>query len=117
MEYVSRAAIGGRLNPRGTAIVNNSCSNKQETHLSMGLLFGYGCSANVRCALRTAFTFFILFFTEGFVKYARFLNSFKTPERSYFFLNRFNARSIGSFSDTIMPTKDNHLLECFCVCF
>jgi hypothetical protein len=26
------------------------------------------CSANVRCARRTAFTFFILFLTEGFVK-------------------------------------------------
>lgn len=32
------------------------------------LLTFYVCSAKVRCALRTALTFFILFFTEGFVK-------------------------------------------------
>ena len=92
----------------------------------MGFSPAYVCSANVLCARRTAFTFFILFFTDGFVKYARFLNSFRTPDRSYFFLNRFSARSIGSFSDTIIPTKLSppqvlFLISCiqtqFTVCF
>ncbi len=65
----------------------------------------------VRWARRIAFTRFIRFFTEGFVKYALFLNSFKTPDRSYFFLNRLIARSIGSFSETTIPTKLSHLLQ------
>ncbi len=45
------------------------------------------------------------------MKNVRFLNSFKTPDRSYFFLKRFRARSIGSFSLRTMPTKYNHLLN------
>jgi len=32
-----------------------------------------------------AFIFFIRFLTEGLVKNVRFLNSFRTPDRSYFF--------------------------------
>jgi hypothetical protein len=52
-----------------------------------------------------ALIFFIRFFTEGFVKYARFLNSFKTPDRSYFFLKRFSARSMDSLSLTLIPTN------------
>jgi len=63
-----------------------------------------------------AFTFFMRFLTEGFVKNVRFLNSFNTPDRSYFFLNRFKARSIGSFSFTTIPTKNNHLLK-FANCY
>ena len=62
-------------------------------------------SAAFRRARRMAFRRFIRFLTEGFVKYARFLNSFSTPERSYFFLKRFIARSMGSFSETTMPTN------------
>ena len=75
-----------------------------------GLCGGQDCSAIVRCALRMAFTFFMRFLTEGLVKYARFLNSFRTPERSYFFLKRLIARSMGSFSDTTIPTSGSHLL-------
>jgi len=52
-----------------------------------------------------AFIRFIRFFTDGFVKNVRFLNSFRIPERSYFFLNRLIALSIGSFSPIMMPTK------------
>jgi hypothetical protein len=59
---------------------------------------GYSTSSAVRLARRIAFCFFIRFLMEGFVKKVLFLNSFNTPERSYFFLNRFIARSIGSFS-------------------
>jgi hypothetical protein len=62
-----------------------------------------------RSARRTAFTLFMRFFTDGFVKYARRLNSFNTPERSYFFLKRLMARSMGSFSETMMPTRLGHL--------
>jgi hypothetical protein len=58
-----------------------------------------------RCARRMALTFFIRLFTDGFVKNVRFLNSFNTPDRSYFFLNRRIARSMGSFSPMIMPTR------------
>ncbi len=58
-----------------------------------------------RCARRIAFTFFIRRLTDGLVKNVRFLNSFKTPDRSYFFLNRRIARSIGSFSPIMMPTR------------
>ena len=59
----------------------------------------------VRWARRMAFTLFILFFTDGFVKKVLFLNSFSTPDRSYFFLNRLIALSIGSFSPMMIPTK------------
>ncbi len=58
----------------------------------------YPNSIKSRCALRTALFFFIRFSTEGFVKYARRFTSFKTPERSYFFLKRRSARSMFSFS-------------------
>lgn len=62
-------------------------------------------SIMARCARRIAFTLFMRRFTEGLVKKVRFLNSFKTPDRSYFFLKRRIARSIGSFSPIIMPTR------------
>ncbi len=62
-------------------------------------------SIMARCARRMALTFFIRRLTEGFVKNVRFLNSFNTPERSYFFLNRRIALSIGSLSPMMMPTK------------
>jgi len=58
-----------------------------------------------------AFSFFMRFFTDGLLKYARFLNSFNTPERSYFFLKRLIARSMGSFSETTIPTNRIHLLS------
>jgi hypothetical protein len=53
---------------------------------------------------RMAFTRFILLRTDGFVKYVRFLNSLRIPDRSYFFLKRLSALSIGSFSWTMTPT-------------
>lgn len=62
-------------------------------------------SSNARCARRMAFDFFIRFSVDGLVKYVRFLNSFKTPERSYFFLKRRMALSIDSFSWITMPTN------------
>jgi len=52
-----------------------------------------------------AFANFIRFLTDGLVKNERFLTSFKIPDRSYFFLKRRIARSIGSFSPIMMPTK------------
>lgn len=71
-------------------------------------------SSIVRCARRMAFTFFMRFLTDGFVKNVRFLNSFKMPDRSYFFLNRRMARSIGSFSPMIIPTREITSLEQRC---
>ena len=71
-------------------------------------------SAIVRCARRIALTFFMRFLTDGFVKNVRFLNSFKIPDRSYFFLNRRMARSIGSFSPMIIPTREITSLEQRC---
>jgi len=70
-----------------------------------GFLFYIDSSSSARWFLRTALTNFIRFFTEGFVKNVRFLNSFRTPERSYFFLKRLIARSMDSFSLTTIPTK------------
>jgi len=54
--------------------------------IMMGFLLHLS-SASARCERRMAFTFFIRFFTDGLVKNVRFLNSFNTPDRSYFFLN------------------------------
>ncbi len=67
----------------------------------------YASSIIARCMRRTAFARFIRFFTEGFEKNVRFLNSFNTPERSYFFLKRRIARSMGSFSPIMIPTRSN----------
>lgn len=83
---------------------------KKKTHREVGLT-GQESSARVRWALRIAFTFFMRFLTEGFVKYARFLNSLRMPDRSYFFLKRLMARSMGSLSATTIPTKLLHLLR------
>jgi hypothetical protein len=74
-----------------------------------GFLFYIASSSSVRWFLRTALTNFMRFFTDGFVKNVRFLNSFRTPERSYFFLKRLIARSMDSFSLTTIPTKVFHL--------
>jgi len=62
-------------------------------------------SIMARCARRMALTRFMRRFTDGLVKNVRLLNSFKTPDRSYFFLKRRIARSIGSFSPKMMPTR------------
>ena len=48
--------------------------------------------------------FSIRFSIEGFVKKVLFLNSFRTPDRSYFFLNLLRALSIFSFSATAGET-------------
>lgn len=49
---------------------------------------------------------------EGFTKKVLFLNSFNTPDLSYFFLNRFNALSMFSLSESIIPTNANFLFFC-----
>jgi hypothetical protein len=71
----------------------------------------YASSIAARWARRMALASFILFFTDGLVKYDRFLTSLRIPDRSYFFLNRRIALSIGSFSPMIIPTKKIHLLR------
>ena len=76
----------------------------QKPRESRGFLYQFIYSS-VRWFRRMALTSFIRFFTDGFVKNVRFLNSFSTPERSYFFLKRLIARSIDSFSLTTTPTK------------
>jgi hypothetical protein len=67
---------------------------------------GFGVQDCSRPQAPDRFQRFIRFLTEGFVKYARF--TFRTPERSYFFLKRLIARSM-SFSETTMPTNRVHL--------
>ena len=64
---------------------------------------------STRCARRRAFNFSIRFFTEGFTKNVRFLNSLRTPDLSYFFLKLLKALSMDSFSPTDIPTKKIHL--------
>jgi hypothetical protein len=65
----------------------------------------YACSSCMRCCRRAARWRSILLVIDGFSNAVRRLNSFKMPARSYFFLKRRSARSIGSCSWTIMPTK------------
>ena len=83
-----------------------SSSNEQLKELrSKNIAEDYSSSDAARIVRRIAFACFIRFLTEGFVKNARFFTSFKIPDRSYFFLNRRKARSMGSFSPIRMPTK------------
>lgn len=65
----------------------------------------YSSIVSWRWARRIAFIFSILFLMEGLTKNVLFLNSLRTPDLSYFFLNLLRALSIDSFSPTVMPTK------------
>ena len=63
----TNAGFGHQNGREGELGGRRGCKNNK-THRSMGFVSTHCCSAKVRCARRIAFTFFIRFFTEGFVK-------------------------------------------------